>query len=110
VRVRLVLYVLVLVGCGQACGSGPSESGGVFEIEALPHMRVVERTVLGGFETEGPDALGKVNSIAVLAEHDAIAVADGTSQEILLFSLDGELLGTTGGRGGGQASFGQSGK
>lgn len=104
-RVPLELFVFVLVGCTQACGSGPSESVEVFEIDALPNMHVVERTVLGGFEAEGPDALGKVNSIAVLAEHDAIAVADGISQEILLFSLDGELLGKTGGRGGGPGEF-----
>ncbi|MDH5761109.1 MAG: 6-bladed beta-propeller, partial [Gemmatimonadota bacterium] len=68
-------------------------------------IRLVERAVLGGFEAEGPDAFGKVNSVAVLPGEDAIAVADGTVQEILLFGLDGQLIGRTGGRGGGPGEF-----
>lgn len=102
---RRLLTVLAVWGTGQACVAGPADSIERFDIDALPELRLLERLALGGSETEGPDAFGKVNSVALLPEEDAIAIADGTSQEVLLFTLDGRFLRKAGGRGGGPGEF-----
>lgn len=104
-RLMRAAPVACVTACVQSCGSDPPDTAARFEYSALPEVRVVERAVLGGLEAEGPGALGDVRSIALLTEPRAIAVSDGHTQTIHVFSLDGELLGSAGGRGGGPGEF-----
>ena len=105
IRVLWFALLLALVHLTQGCDASRSTSDNLLEFEALPELQITESSVIGGFGAEGAYALGAVNSVALLLDQSAIAVADGTVQEIHLFGLDGQHLGKTGRKGGGPGEF-----
>ena len=99
------MCLIIVVASTQACQEGEEDARVGRGIDELPELRLVERTVLGGHRAEGPEAFGSVESVTLMASQEAIAVADGATQEICLFDLDGHLLGCAGGRGSGPGEF-----
>ena len=92
--------VLVLSSCG---GHPRQEVAG--SVDSLPVLPFVEVTTLGGAQATGPAAFGSIRAAALLLPVDEIAVADGTTQQIHYFTLDGRYLRTVGGKGGGPEEY-----
>lgn len=69
--------------------------------ESVPDLTFHDSITLGGADAEGPAAFGSIRSVALLLDGARFAVADGHTQLISLFSLNGDFLKSFGGRGGG---------
>lgn len=89
-----MVAALVLAGCAD---SKPSAGTRADE----PPLVFIDTVEVGGALADGPYAFGSVTAAAVLADGERWALADGTAQEVHLFSLAGSHLRVVGRRGGG---------
>lgn len=98
VMLQRAFGVALLAGGTVACSGGFSPTPQTLDINSLPEVRVTERAVLRGFGLDDSSPLGAINSIALLAGQEAIAVSVAATarQEVLRYSFDGERLGGTG--------------
>lgn len=83
----ILLLLSALLG---ACESGTNEPVRSADA-AYPDLTYSERIVIGGANALGPAAFGSVAGVA-LHNDSMLAVADGSSQEIHVFDLDGGHL------------------
>ena len=97
----LLPALLFPVACAER---RPAEELG-WDEDAVDSVVVSERVVLGGSDASGPSAFAAITSVALLPSLGRIAVADGTTDQLHVFLLDGTHLWTAGGRGFGPGEF-----
>lgn len=122
-RHRLLLFALpaiFLTACGA--GSGPVAGEWAGSVDTLAsgqivvmnpsvpswapgeEWRVVKEVRIGRVDGDGPDLFGNVRSFTV-DDDGRIWVLEGQSQELRVFSAEGEYIRTVGRRGGGPGEF-----
>lgn len=81
-----------------ACEGAPREQAPTADVRWLVFQDV---TSIGGSAAEGPAALGSLRAAALLPGQERFVVADGQTQDLHLFDLNGRHVRLVGGRGGG---------
>jgi hypothetical protein len=81
-----------------ACEGAPPEQAPTADVRWLVFQDV---TSIGGSAAEGPKALGSLRAAALLPGQERFVVADGQTQDLHLFDLNGRHVRLVGGRGGG---------
>lgn len=91
--------LLLVSGMLAGCGEGVGPAGDIPSAE-YPLWTATERMVLGGAVSVGAAALGSVVAVALYGD-SLLAIADGHTEEVHLFNLEGELLRSLAGAGDG---------
>lgn len=106
-RAGVAAYGVLWVACllpAQGCSKEPGRSA-TLDLASAPAVTVTETATIGGSEAVGPDAFGSVSAVSFLDDGAGVAVADGQTEEIHVFTLSGRHVATTGGKGGGPGEF-----
>lgn len=113
-RLALAAILAVLAGCEPPTPSDSSvaraDSAGVEVVVspdlAVPTIRVdtVPELSIGGPETTGPEAFGRVENV-IVGPDDSIWVSDRQAADVKVFNPDGSHRVTVGGRGDGPGEF-----